>query len=318
MKKAVPSARLVRLLDVDPDLAMRLPPEAATEARTSLVVRAVSVDPGSLPLEGLVAADAPGLGLLVLEGLFARDVLVAGTVSTELVGAGDLVQPANVDDDEPLVPSDVTWTALSNARVAILEDRVVAVAARWPQLISALFDRAARRTSRLAIQAAIRQLKRVDSRILVLLWHLAGRWGRVTANGMVLPLGLSHASLGRLVGARRPTVTTALGSLGERGLVTRRSDGGWLLTGDPPAELRQLETASTWTGSARARMVDRRVTVSHQPTPAARNLERRLLTLRGVYDRETWRLVVARERSLALREESNRLRRELRARRVGP
>ncbi|HEY6886353.1 MAG TPA: hypothetical protein VI300_01200, partial [Solirubrobacter sp.] len=44
--------------------------------------------------------------------------------------------------------------------------------------------------------------------------------------------------LAGMVGARRPSVTTALGQLISRGEVERRPDGGWLLLGDPP-EARQ-------------------------------------------------------------------------------
>jgi hypothetical protein len=44
---------------------------------------------------------------------------------------------------------------------------------------------------------------------------------------------LSHRMLGQLVGARRPTVSTALGDLVRQGELTRRDDGTWLLTGKP-------------------------------------------------------------------------------------
>jgi hypothetical protein len=37
-----------------------------------------------------------------------------------------------------------------------------------------------------------------------------------------------------MVGARRPSVTTALGQLIARNEVERRPDGGWLLLGEPP------------------------------------------------------------------------------------
>jgi hypothetical protein len=37
-----------------------------------------------------------------------------------------------------------------------------------------------------------------------------------------------------MVGARRPSVTTALGQLIARHEIERRPDGGWLLRGDPP------------------------------------------------------------------------------------
>ena len=49
----------------------------------------------------------------------------------------------------------------------------------------------------------------------------------------MLPLALSHRMLGQIVGARRPTVSTALGALARDGLVARRVDG-WLLLGRPP------------------------------------------------------------------------------------
>jgi hypothetical protein len=37
-----------------------------------------------------------------------------------------------------------------------------------------------------------------------------------------------------MVGARRPSVTTALGQLMARGDLERRADGEWILRGDPP------------------------------------------------------------------------------------
>jgi CRP/FNR family transcriptional regulator, cyclic AMP receptor protein len=51
---------------------------------------------------------------------------------------------------------------------------------------------------------------------------------------VVVPLALTHRILGQLVGARRPTVSTALSELAERGELVRRPDGSWLLRGDPP------------------------------------------------------------------------------------
>jgi hypothetical protein len=49
-----------------------------------------------------------------------------------------------------------------------------------------------------------------------------------------VPLALTHRILGQLVGARRPTVSTALSELAERQELVRRGDGSWLLRGDPP------------------------------------------------------------------------------------
>ena len=102
----------------------------------------------------------------------------------------------------------------------------------------------ARRVHSLALHLAVCHMRRVDTRLLVILWHLADRWGRVEPDGVHVPLRLTHQSLGRLVGAQRPSVTTALKQLGETDQVMRREDGTWLLTGEPPDALERLrETA---------------------------------------------------------------------------
>jgi hypothetical protein len=53
---------------------------------------------------------------------------------------------------------------------------------------------------------------------------------------VVVSLRLPHRTLAGMVGARRPSVTTALGQLIARGEVERRPDGGWLLLGEPPQQ----------------------------------------------------------------------------------
>lgn len=98
---------------------------------------------------------------------------------------------------------------------------------------------ALRRTRNLSVNMAIVHQSRVDVRVHMLLWHLAGRWGRVGSQGVLLPLRLTHAVLADLVAARRPTVTSALSELGRRGKV-ESTGRGWLLHGDPPGELLEL------------------------------------------------------------------------------
>jgi hypothetical protein len=51
---------------------------------------------------------------------------------------------------------------------------------------------------------------------------------------VIVGLTLSHRLIGALVGARRPTVSTAIARLASDGRVVRRSDGCWLLTGSGP------------------------------------------------------------------------------------
>ena len=50
--------------------------------------------------------------------------------------------------------------------------------------MSALLERAIRRTLRMSIHQALLQLSPVETRLLVLFWHLAERWGRVTPDGI--------------------------------------------------------------------------------------------------------------------------------------
>jgi hypothetical protein len=119
-------------------------------------------------------------------------------------------------------------------RVALLDRRVAAQLGGFPEIGAVIVDRLSERAQRLTVTQAISQLNRVDDRLLALFWHLAERWGHVATDGMTLPLVLSHRLIGELVGARRPTVSTALAELARRDVIVRREDGTWLLRGEPP------------------------------------------------------------------------------------
>jgi CRP-like cAMP-binding protein len=96
------------------------------------------------------------------------------------------------------------------------------------------------RARNLAVNMAIVHQARVDVRLHWLLWHLAGRWGKVRHEGTVVRMRLTHAVLADLVAARRPTVTSAISELVRGGLV-RTSGDEWVLFGEPPNELSRLE-----------------------------------------------------------------------------
>jgi hypothetical protein len=93
---------------------------------------------------------------------------------------------------------------LSHTRVAVLDRSFMLRCSRWPEVTAALFARLSERALRLATHQAISQLTRVDRRLLALFWHLAERWGKMSRDGVVVPLALTHRILGQLVGARRP------------------------------------------------------------------------------------------------------------------
>ena len=186
------------------------------------------------------AAERLSLGYLIIEGLLAREVILAGTTCAELLGEGDVLQPMASGRDDTLVRYHVQWHVLRPVRVAVLDEDVWRTLARWPQVLGALLERAIRRVQRMSIHQALLQLSPVETRLLVLFWYLAERWGHVTPAGVAVRLRLSHDVLGHLVGVQRASVTTALRRIAPSGLIVRRSDGTWLLRGDPPSELAQI------------------------------------------------------------------------------
>jgi CRP/FNR family cyclic AMP-dependent transcriptional regulator len=228
---ATPTRR--SLLALDPDLGQLLPPERREVAERELVVRVTGVGTGEWDGARLAGADPGHVGLLVLEGVMAREVVVGDTVSTELLGPGDVIRPWQLGEEPQLLPIEVRWNALSPVRLAILDRRFAALLGRYPEVNAVLIDRLSDRAQRLAVTQAISQLNRVDRRLVALFWHLAERWGRMASDGVAVPLTLSHRVLGQLVGARRPTVSTALADLSRENQIVRRPDGTWLLKGDP-------------------------------------------------------------------------------------
>lgn len=221
------SDRPVRLIDADPELFERLNGSTPLPAAQALTVTVARVPEG----RWRVARDAADerLGLLVLDGLLARTLTFAGQRRTELIGPGDVIRPWNPGDELASVPFDVEWDVLEPARLAELDDAFVRSACRLPQVLSELVVRSVRRSQRIALQLAIADLRRVDERLLALFGHLGDRWGRVTADGIHVPVRLTHALIAQLIGAQRPTVTTGLGELSRDGRLIRRPDRTWLL-----------------------------------------------------------------------------------------
>jgi CRP-like cAMP-binding protein len=225
----------IRLLEAQPDLAEGLEGEELAEARRHVVALLDSVDAGPWDPAPRYTDDPAFFGLLVVDGMIARDVELGGRRCSELLGPGDLLRPWEYDDgDVASVPSETALHVLEPVRVAVLDGRFARVACRYPALVTKLIGRTLRRSRWLAILLTISSMPRVDARVQALLWHLADRWGHVTLDGVVVPVRLTHEMIGRLVGAHRPSVTTALSQLARTNRI-RRLPHGWLLLGDPPA-----------------------------------------------------------------------------------
>src|SRR3954452_22394486 len=237
------TAGWVPLLQVDSELAGRLSGPTLAAAASVVMAPTEWLDHG----EGRPRAPADGdrpshLGLLVIDGFLARRVRVLDRAATELLEPGDLLVPWEPDRTEPFVAG-ARWEVLEAARVAVLDRRFTGLLGRWPEITVALLGRAVSRSRAFALTRAISQLVGVELRLLVMLWHVAERWGAPGPDGTVLPVHLTHELLGSLVSAQRPTVTRALVHLCEDGRVARRDDGLLPVRGEPPAQFRGLRSA---------------------------------------------------------------------------
>jgi CRP-like cAMP-binding protein len=245
----------VQLLQADPELARAIDPNRMREISSRLYARVVETKRGPwCPADALTAKDGEPIGLLVLDGLLVREASLGEHPTAELLGPGDLLRAWDDRGADVLLPRRVRWDALTDARFAVIDHPLAVRAAQWPEIFALLVERAARRAERLVVMQAIGHLHRVDDRLLALLWCLAERWGRVVPDGVLLTLRLPHRTLAGMIGARRPTVTTALGQLIARGDVVRRRDGSWLLLRRP------AEAAGLGPRAGRANVIDSRVT----------------------------------------------------------
>src|SRR5205807_4903755 len=144
-----------------------------------------------------------GLGLLILEGLVVRRVGLGGRFGAELLGEGDLLRPWQAEETGTSLPRTGRWKVLQRGRIAVLDSDFALRVCRYPEVVSALFGRAIRRSRHMSANMAIIHQPRIDVRVHMVLWELADRWGRVSRDGVHLPLRLTHAMLGELVAARR-------------------------------------------------------------------------------------------------------------------
>jgi CRP-like cAMP-binding protein len=218
-------ARYCYLFDVDEELASELDHRMRLVARPMAAARVEEISAGEFDLIPLLAELRGGLGLLLIDGVVALDVQVGDRTASELVGAGDLLAPWTSAADVVLLASETYSRALVRTRVAVLDQAFAERIRAWPQILHALLRRAVRRTMELNVHRAATCHPRADARIALLLWHLAERWGVVLADGILVPLPLTHRLIGQLVGAERPSVSHALSRLSSAGLVTRGRDG---------------------------------------------------------------------------------------------
>jgi CRP-like cAMP-binding protein len=246
----MPDVGRIALLAADPELLRHVAPQEADRAQRALTVPLVTLPPGEFDPRELLTPGINAFAAIVVSGLIAREVSVGWQATLRLIGPGDVVHGAALESG--LLVADQVWTATLPTRVALLGDRFLHAVRHWPRLVTALVERMSERHDQTIMQLAISQQPRVEDRIVALLAALAERWGRVTPDGVVISLSLTHEALGRLIGARRPTVTLALKALAADGRLERRSGGAWVLR---DVETIRAADVEPLTGAARPRVL---------------------------------------------------------------
>lgn len=219
-----------RLSLYDRDDAVRavLAGEDEETARLVLSCRAIRVAPGEEDVIDRLLSIREVHGLWLTDGLVVRTTQLGPVLLPELLGAGAVLTRAPMPGGPPGLA--LHRTVVEPTTLLILGNRFAQAIGRWPGLLGLLLERYGEQVRAASAVGALLQLPHVEDRLLVLLSLLVPTWGSEEPEGTVLPLDLTHEVLGRFVGARRPTVTIAVGVLVEAGYLERRPDRSWLLT----------------------------------------------------------------------------------------
>jgi CRP/FNR family transcriptional regulator, cyclic AMP receptor protein len=245
------SVKTVPVLQLDPDLGAAVPESRRAAAIRSCGARALELPRGTWDVgpDGEQGISTSGFGLLVLSGVLCRRVVQSERYGAELIGPGDLMRPWDLIGEWSTIPTGSSWTVIEAARVAVLDADFSRRAAPFPGVAETLVRRALMRSRYLAILVAIVSQRRIETRLTMLFWHLADRLGHVHGEWVEIPVPLTHSLLGELVAARRPSVTTALSRLYDRGVLIR-DPHGWRLSGSVPPEYHAIRQAAVEQASA--------------------------------------------------------------------
>ena len=151
------------LLDLDDDLAQEFDLRMRVVARQIATVVVVDVAVGTQDTSAWLAAPrewvrSAGDRRRVCDRYAASAI----GVTTELVGAGDLLQRWEPGPDDILERS-CEWRALVPCRLAVLDENFAERVRPWPQIGNALLRRAARRAGDLNLLGAIACHPRLES-----------------------------------------------------------------------------------------------------------------------------------------------------------
>lgn len=227
------------VLQIDPDLADGIAEPRLSAAVHACQARAVEIPPGQWEADE-PAEEGSGFGLLIVSGILCRRVVQGEFSGAELVGPGDLLRPWEGIGGWASIPTEASWKVIEPGRLAILDEGFVRRARPYPEVSIALVRRALQRSRYLAVLIAIISQRRIETRLTMLFWHLADRFGYISGEWVDVPVPLTHSTLAELIAARRPSVTTAVSHLYERE-VLQRAEKGWRLRGTVPPELLEVQ-----------------------------------------------------------------------------
>jgi CRP/FNR family cyclic AMP-dependent transcriptional regulator len=225
------SMQSVNVFEQDPELLTGVAADALPQVLERGFAPVVAYPSGTIPF-----AQRPqeGFGFLLLDGFLCREATVTGRTSVELMGRGDILRPWDDNRADAPVPVESAFRALESVRFATLDETFAEALAPWPEVAAAICSRLLDRARWLSLQLALTRLRRIEDRVLVLLWHLADRWGRVARDGSIIcPVPLTHELVAGMIGAQRPPVSSAFARLAEEGRVAKSTEG-WVLLGPPP------------------------------------------------------------------------------------
>jgi hypothetical protein len=204
-----------------------------TPGSKRLVARVAQLPPGQFDPQRLVEDPSGWLGLLVVDGLVLVQVAAGRAPIGWLVGANDLLRPWEMTEVSLLTTA--SWQALSPLRLALLDADFARRVAGVGSIADTLTAKAAQTSHWLFAKLLVAGTSVIEERLL-LLFALLGvvpdDVGQAGGRGLVA-MPLTHQVLATLVGARRPSVSTALRGLGAAGLLQRTPEG-WLLCRTAP------------------------------------------------------------------------------------
>ena len=219
----------ISLLRVWPDIADTFAVDERGIVERALVVPCLTADDRE-DVAPAFAVESDVMWLAVVEGTVVKETTLATRSALEVLGPGDLLAPPLSATRQLESRAVSRYVALGRASLAPVGMSFTRVAARFPAVSKFLHARLAEQAHRASMHLAMLHRPRAEDRIITLFTDLAERFGRVSADGILIDLPLTHDLIGRLTGSRRPTVSLALQTLHDDGLLAKHDDNRWKLT----------------------------------------------------------------------------------------